>query len=123
MISFRNVTNPVECTVTITQGLTLWESTHVSTTSGINVALETSAQYGGFSASVTTEIISEITSSLARGSEEYWSISEERMFTIPAGKNFRVKQIIVDFDSTLTTDKLSCKTAAIVQEIDGDFED
>ncbi len=121
--NFRNGTNPVDCIVTVTQGLTLWESTHVSTTSGINVALETATQFGGFTLSVTTEIIAEITSSLGRGSEEHWSVTEERKYTVPAGKNFRVKQIMVDFTSMLPTDNLSCKTSAVVEETDGDFED
>lgn len=94
----------------VIRGLTLTSSQSLTTTIGVETSLTASASaeaYGlGLSTEMTTTITAEIQSSIEYGREQNWSRKTTTTFTAPAGKNYRVRQRRMRFDSLLPRDDM-----------------
>ena len=107
--------------VIVTTGLTLTSSSSISSTVGLEQSLTASASYGGFSAEVKTTLSMQIQTSLSHQEQKNWSRQSKVKFTAPKGRNFRVKQLVCDFNSPLRDDNCVLNCNFEVEETDGEF--
>ena len=112
---------------TVTVGLKLSNSQSLSTKLGVETALtaSTSPEVPGssFSTELSRKITSEITTSMSSSSEQTWSTTTKTTFTAPAGKNYRVRQRVIGFDSQLPQDDMLLHLAYHIDETTGEFTD
>jgi hypothetical protein len=103
----REGTEEVVIEETVTNGLTLTKSKSLSTKLGTQTSLQTAASYPGlFEGEVAQTVSAEITSAMSTSEERSWSRSVKWTFKAPAGKNYRVRQRLVTFNSQLPQDNL-----------------
>lgn len=110
--------------VTVTTGLTLTNSKTLSTKLGTETSLKVTAAFGEiFSTELTHTISTEISTSMSSSNESQWSSTTKQTFIAPAGKNYRVRQRIIDFESQLPQDSVRLYMAYKISETSGDFTD
>lgn len=108
----RGASRDISQEVTQTTGLKLTTSKTVSSSFGLETALQSAVpQLPG--AGVTSTIRSDISKSLTNGREETWSKTTKTVYTAPAGKKFTVYQMVCDFDSSLASDSMHLDTSRI----------
>jgi len=107
-------------TIKITSGIVMTYSESLTTKVGLEATLKKSvAKLGG---DVEAKVSTEISKALSKGTEQSWSYEREITFTAPAGKNYRVLQDQVKFNSDLKRDNIIFYGAYTVQERNGEFK-
>ena len=101
-------------TFTITTGIILTESNTVSTKVGFEYSLTNSVEAAGMESTAT--FTSEIATSLSTSRESSWSKQTTTTFTAPAGKHYKIFQIILDFSSPYQLDDCSLYTHERIEE-------
>ena len=117
----RKGSNDFTEVVTVTKGLKLTSSLTLSTKVNLESSLEASIPIDAISFGVSSKIATELASSMTTTEEKSWSTATKTTFTAPKGKNYRVKQIEVDFDSVLPEDHLIFDSGYTIEETDGEF--
>lgn len=79
-------------------------------------SLEASLSLLGIGAKETLTLKTEIENSMSSTEEKYWSKETDVSYTAPAGKTYRVVQLVLDFDSPLEVDNCSLYTKECVEE-------
>ena len=124
----RQGSSPITKTVSITTGIrkstTSTVSNKVSYKQSIESSMSAAFKMFNFGATSTMEFSTELEKTFSETYEENWSKTDEIKFVIPAGKNYRVMQHAVDFESPLSIDSCTLLTKIKIFESTGEhFED
>ena len=84
-----------------------------------------SAGIEGISASMETEqkFVSQLESSMSSSEEKSWSKTTKTTYTAPAGKNYRVLQMVVNFSSPLDSDNCCLHGDERIEESTEEFKE
>ncbi|XP_046842311.1 uncharacterized protein LOC124436427 [Xenia sp. Carnegie-2017] len=117
----RHISESLSEEISVTTGLKFTSSSTTPITIGLEQSLMASVCSAAVDEESKVEINDEIQYSLSQSTEEDWSRTSAIEYTVPAGKNFRVKQLTCEFYSLLRSDTcvLTCKS--IIEETKGTF--
>ena len=111
---------PIE--VTVTTGLKLTHSSSLTTKVGFERSLKCSLSAGidGIKAGVESgaKFTAELQASMCSGDEISWSKQIKKKYIAPAGKKYRVVQMVLDFSSQLEVDNCRLYCVERVEECD-----
>jgi len=104
--------------VTFSTGLRLQKSSEISTKIGLEASLKASIQGVG---DLETKFSAEISTSMSSESESTWGQENKITFTAPAGKQYRVLQDQISFNSDFERDNLRFYGAYTIEETNDKF--
>ena len=114
----RQGSTPITREVTVTTGVTRSTTGTIRSQLTYKQSMTASISAAGASAGSTAEFTAELETSFSETNEESWSKTETIIFTIPAGKNFKVMQHEVDFKGTIPADSCTLLTSIKIFESD-----
>jgi hypothetical protein len=124
----RQGSSPVPKEITVTTGMKKSSTSTIRNKQTLKTTME--ASVGGafkginFGAKASTEITKEIETTFSETSESNWSKTDKMKFTVLPGKNYKVMQRVVKFESQLPGDSYTLLSAVKVFESDtAYFED
>lgn len=124
----RQGSSPVPKEITVTTGMMKSSTSAIRNKQTLKAAME--ASVGGafkgidFGVKASTEITNEIETTFSETSESSWSKTDKMQFTVSPGKNYKVMQRVVQFESKLPGDSYTLLSEIKVFESDtAHFED
>jgi len=116
----RQGSSPIPKEITVTTGIRRSSTQTIRNKKTLKRTMEISL--GGafkgidFGVKASAEITSELESTFSKTSESSWSKTEKMKFTVPPGKNYKVMQRVVKFDSKIPGDSYTILSGVKVFE-------